>query len=75
MTAASRVPLNTINPMWARFDTVEVDGSNPPLVASSMMSHRDPTRLVTATLSVALFGDREGLEWATLPQVLVDRTD
>jgi len=73
VAAAAGVPLDAIDPVWARLDAVEVDGSDPPLVASSVMPHGDASGMVASALSVTLLGERERLEGAAFPQVLVDR--
>jgi len=72
--APARIVLDTVNDMRAGLPAVEVDNTNAPLGTTTAVPDSDATRVVPTTLAKTLFGKRQGQEWATLPEVIVDGT-
>lgn len=70
MSASARIIFDTLDSVRARFKSVEVDGTNSSLVATSAMPDRDATSVVPATFPVALLGECQGDIRPALPQVI-----
>lgn len=74
MSTSTWIVLDAIDQMRTSLPALKVNGSYPPLRATSVMSDGDPSRVVTTSLAVALLGVGQRQEGSALPQVIVDRT-
>lgn len=73
MCTTIRIVLYSFDDMPAGLLALEVDNSNPPLVAAASMPHSHAAGIVTSTLTLALLSNGELQVGATFPEVLVDR--
>lgn len=71
--APARVVLDALDRVWPRSPPLEINGANPPLVATTAMPDGDAPAVVPAAFPVALFGNGQGQVRSALPQVVVDR--
>lgn len=72
MRTASWIILDAVDKVRTWSPSMEVDSSDSSLGAASAMPDRDNTTIVSASLSVSLFRERQGEEWPSLPQVVIN---